>query len=663
MTMKDLILGTAGHIDHGKTSLIRALTGVNTDRLPEEKRRGITIELGFAELTVGDFRLGVVDVPGHERFIRNMLCGATGMDLVMLVIAADDSINQQTREHLDILRLLDLRAGVIVLTKIDLVDPDWLDLVEAEIRDFVAGTFLERSPIVRTSTVTGAGLDVLRRELEVAARQVSTAESPEGSSPFRLAIDRSFTIAGHGTVVTGSVSSGECHVGDELELQPCGIGVRVRGLQSHDRPAESVHHGQRAAINLVGVHHEEIGRGQQLCSPGHLRPSKLLTVSLTVLRSSSRSLANRSRLKFHLGTAELGAVVRLLDRDVLAPGESGTAQMFLSEPTVSVWNQPFVIRFESPAETAGGGRVLDPNAERIRKADAETLEMIYKLGDTSPLERASAALFFSGFRDWLPADLSRTAGVAAPQSIAAQLLDRGELREITVSPTRKRRVHRLVLARLYDRLEAALVKLHEQFPLRTVFDPSLLTAGFAYLGDDAILTAALQDMARSGRIRRNEHGVSVVGHGPKLSANEQKLLVQLIDLFRQAGMQPPSVKECQQQAAKHQAAVPQLLSLAVANGDLVEIGPELFLHTEVEKRARELLVDRLTPSAGMPAKGLTVSEIRELLNTSRKYAVPYCEFLDRIGFTERQGDVRHLARPPLAETTSSRIGGRLKSEI
>src|SRR5262245_54496041 len=268
----DLILGTAGHIDHGKTSLIRALTGVDTDRLPEEKRRGITIDLGFAALDLPPYRLGIVDVPGHERFVRNMLAGATGMDLAMLVVAADDSVNQQTREHLEILRLLDLKGGVIALTKCDLAEPSWLTLVEDEIRALVAGSPLAAAPIVRTSIVTGAGLEDLRAALLAAAQAAAPRIPTPEASPFRMAIDRTFTLAGHGTVVTGSITSGRVRAGDELRIEPGGLNARVRGLHNHDRPADELHRGQRGAINLAGVHHSQIARGQDLGAPGALAP-------------------------------------------------------------------------------------------------------------------------------------------------------------------------------------------------------------------------------------------------------------------------------------------------------------------------------------------------------------------------------------------------------
>jgi selenocysteine-specific elongation factor len=635
----DLILGTAGHIDHGKTSLIHALTGVDTDRLPEEKKRGITIELGFAELELGDYRLGIVDVPGHERFVRNMLAGATGMDLALLVIAADDSIKPQTREHLEILRLLDLEAGVIALTKCDLVDPDWMSLVEEEIRDLVAESFLAQAPIVRTSTETGEGLETLREQLAKAAEAAASGRHvSQVDAPFRLAIDRTFTITGHGTVVTGSVSSGRASVGDELLVEPGGVKVRIRGVQNHEQSVDSIQRGQRAAINLAGIHHNETKRGQELCSPGHLLPSRLLTAEISLLASAPRSLKDRTRVRIHVGTAELLASVRLLGKEQLAPGETGFVQLFLSEEAVTVWGQPFVVRSESPVITIGGGRVLDPNAERIRHADDEVLRMVAQLSSHELIERGGAALYFTGFRDWQPESLARTAGIESIDEVRQSLADRGDLLEIAVSPARAIRLHRLVLKQLCDRIESTLKKLHERYPLRSVLDRTLVANQFRYLDDESILTTALKQMNAAGTIKFGPQGISLVGHGPKLSQNEQKLLAQLIETFQQAGIQSPSVKECQQKATKNQESVSQLLTLAAANGELVEVTSDYYVHANADRAAKEQLTSRLRGG-----EGLTMSQIREILGTSRKYAVPYCEYLDRSGFTERRGDVRVLA--------------------
>src|SRR5436309_4778766 len=361
---RDLILGTAGHIDHGKTSLVKALTGIDTDRLPEEKARGITIDIGFATLDLGDFRLGIVDVPGHERFIKNMLAGATGIDLAILVVAADDSVMPQTREHLEILRLLGLRHGVIALTKCDLVDETTREVAELEIRELVQGSFLESAPIVRTSANTGEGLEALKTAITEVCRKIEDRPGHEG---FRLAIDRSFIVQGHGTVVTGSVTSGSVRVGEEVEWLPRGEKVRIRSLQNHDRPVEEVHRGQRAAINLAGVHHEDVVRGQEIATPGYLTPSRTVTVRLHCLRDARRAIKHRLPVRFHVGTAEVMGTVSLLDCDSIEPGGWGLAQLFLEEPATTVWGQAFVLRTSSATQTLGGGQVLQPLARKFRR--------------------------------------------------------------------------------------------------------------------------------------------------------------------------------------------------------------------------------------------------------------------------------------------------------
>jgi len=634
----DLILGTAGHIDHGKTSLIRALTGVDTDRLPEEKRRGITIELGFAPFDLGEYRLGIVDVPGHERFVRNMLAGATGMDLAMLVVAADDSVKPQTREHLEILRLLNLETGVIAITKIDLVEPEWMELVEEEVRTVTAGTFLADAPLVRTSATTGLGLDALRDALTTAAARAARSQRMAMiRAPFRMAIDRSFTIAGHGTVVTGSVSSGQVGLGDAVVIEPGAVAVRVRGLQNHDRVVEQVHRGQRAAINLASVHHEAIGRGHELATPGHLVPSRMLTVMLSLLRSASRPLKHRARVRVHVGTAELLATVALLDRPSLTPGDAAPAQLYLNQPAVTTWSQPLVVRSESPVETIGGGRVLDPDAQRLRRPDEAVLRLVHDLQSPAAAQRASAALYFAGLRPWQPQDLARLAGIDRPDEVYRQLLDAGQVREITISPTRVGRFQHLVLEQQAVRVEAALHTLHERHPLRSKLDPQQLAAGFSYL-DQAVLAAVLDDLRAAGRLQVFGDGVALAGHGPKLSQFERKLLDELIEIFRTAGIQSPSVAECRQHAAKNPQSVPPLLALAAANGDLVEIAPGYYLHRDVDRQLQDLLRTELADG-----RGATLSDIREMLATTRKYAVPYCEYLDRIGFTRRNGDLRQLA--------------------
>ncbi|REJ94423.1 MAG: selenocysteine-specific translation elongation factor [Planctomycetota bacterium] len=635
----DLILGTAGHIDHGKTALVRALTGVDTDRLPEEKKRGITIDLGFASLELGEFHLGIVDVPGHEKFVRNMLAGATAVDLVLLVVAADDSVKPQTREHLDILKMLDIKTGVIALTKCDVAEPEWLELVESEVRDLVAGSFLAEAPLVRTSAHTGEGIDNLKNRLTAAAQEAAARRRQNvADGPFRLAIDRVFAIEGHGTVVTGSVLEGTAKLGDTLSLEPGGLTARVRGLQNHDATVDEVHAGQRAAINLAGVHHDQLKRGCELATSGYLLPTRLLTVELELLQDSPRTLKNRKSIRVHIGTNERMATVVLPERDELQPGERSLAQLFLSGEVLATWGQPFVLRSESPIVTVGGGRVLAPHPQKLRRDAKEEWARVGDLASEDECRRAAAAIYFAGHQPWQARDLVRNAGVRDAEAVVRQLLDRGDvLEQLTLSPTRTLLVHQGYLDVLGTRIEAALRRLHEENPRQLVFEPSRLAARFAYL-DEAFYRAVVERLAAQGRVELSPRGVALAGQGPQLTKNEKALLQQIIDDYRSAGQRPPTLKELKASVTKNQAAVTQLIELAEAQGHLVRLSPDLYLHVEAERQMRETLRE---PLAG--GTGLTMSEIREILDTSRKYAVPLCEHFDRTGFTRRSGDLRILA--------------------
>src|SRR5947209_2098719 len=437
---RDLILGTAGHIDHGKTSLVKGLTGIDCDRLPEEKARGITIDIGFATLDLGAFRLGIVDVPGHERFVKNMLAGATGVDLALLVVAADDSVMPQTREHLEILRLLGLRHGLIALTKSDLVDETTREVVELEIRDLVHGSFLESAPIIRTSAQTGEGIDSLKTAIADICKHV---ESRTGQEWIRMAIDRSFIIQGHGTVVTGSVTAGTMRIGDEVEWLPKRERVRIRSLQNHDRPVEEVHRGMRAAINLAGVHHEDVIRGQELATPGYLEPSRVLTIRLHCLADMKRPIKHRAPVRFHVGTSEIMGSVSLLDCDTVEPGQWGLAQVFLEEAATAVWGQPFVVRGSSATQTLGGGQVLQPVAKKVRRRHLEMLERVERLWTGDPEQRVLTVAWFGGFAGFTPADLVRGANVGPDQAqeLSRRLQDQGRLVEVVISPAQPLLLH------------------------------------------------------------------------------------------------------------------------------------------------------------------------------------------------------------------------------
>jgi selenocysteine-specific elongation factor len=633
----DLILGTAGHIDHGKTSLVKALTGIDCDRLPEEKKRGITIDIGFASLDLGDHRLGIVDVPGHERFIKNMLAGATGIDLAVLVIAADDSVMPQTREHLEILRLLGLRHGLIALTKCDLVDETTREVVEMEIRELVAGTFLAEAPIVRTSAHTGEGIPELKAAIASLCRQVEQRPAREW---FRMAIDRAFVVQGHGTVVTGSVTSGSVRVGDELEWQPRGERVRVRSLQNHDQPVEEVHRGMRAAINLAGVRHEDVLRGQELATPGYLVPARVLTVRLHCLADMKRPIKHRLPVRFHVGTAEIMGLLSLLDCDTIEPGGWGLAQVFLEEPATATWGQPFVLRESSATQTLGGGQVLQPVTRKVRRRHLEILERIEQLWTGSAEERALTVAWFGGFGGFTEGDLVRGANLNPDQAreLIPLLKEKGALVEIGIGQTRRLLLHADMVQELDERILAALSRLHEQFPLMSSHDRQKVQSHLDYVGDDALVHAAVERLLAQKKLTGDLRRIARTDFKPKLSGNQRKLKDKIVAAHQEARFQPPEPDSFANQAGGNAASLKDLFDVCVAEGHLVHIAGDLYLHGDAEAEMRRLVAERLASGPG-----LTVAEIRDLLGTTRKYAVPLCEYLDRIGMTRREGDLRLLA--------------------
>jgi len=634
---RDLILGTAGHIDHGKTSLVKALTGIDCDRLPEEKARGITIDIGFATLDLVEFRLGIVDVPGHERFIKNMLAGATGIDLAVLVVAADDSVMPQTREHLEILQLLGLRHGVIALTKCDLVDETTREVVELEIRELVQGSFLETAPIIRTSANTGEGMEELKAAIGGICRQI---QDRPAHGWFRLAIDRSFIVQGHGTVVTGSVTSGSLRLGDEVEWLPRGERVRVRSLQNHDRPVEEVHRGQRAAINLAGVHHEDVIRGQEVVTPGYLVPSRVLTVRLHCLADVKRPIKHRAPIRFHVGTAEIMGTLALLDSDAIEPGGWGLAQVFLEEPATATWGQPFVIRGPSATQTLGGGQVLQPVAKKIRRRHLEMLERIERLWSGDAEQRALTVAWFGGFAGFSPADLVRGANIDPDkaQALIDQLKSKGDLVDVAVGQARRMLLHADMLKELDTRILQVMTRLHEEFPLMSSHDRQKVQSQLDYVGDDVLVHAAVDRLIEKKQLIGDLRRVGRADFKPKLGANLRKLKDKMVAAYQAARFQPPEPASFAGQAGGNAANLKDILDVCVAEGFLVPVSEDIYLHTDLEAEMRRLISEKLAGGAG-----LTVAEIRDLLGTTRKYAVPLCEYLDRVGVTRREGDLRFLA--------------------
>ena len=634
---RDLVIGTAGHIDHGKTALVRALTGVDTDRLPLEKQRGITIDLGFARLDLGGRRLAIVDVPGHERFIRNMLAGASGLDLALLVVAADDSVMPQTVEHLEILQILGLGGGLIVLTKCDLADSAWLDLVEDDIRELVAGTFLESASIVRTSSTTGWGIDTLKVHL---AQICDAIPERTDLGLFRMSIDRSFTLAGHGTIVTGTVASGELAVGDELQWWPEGRLVRVRGLHRHDQAVGRIGRGTRAAINLAGVHHAEVHRGHELAMPGYLASSRILSVEIRASKGAPRPLKHRGRYRIHIGTREVAATLSLLT----SPGESfagpSLAQLLLAEPVASVHGQPFVIREESPPATLGGGRVLVPtDRRRIRRRDRAAIHRLERRGAADPTSRIVASLASYGIDSWTDPMLVRDSGVPIRQvgTIVDELRVTGNLVDLAVGARRSAMVLLEVVSELEERVLRTIGRLHEASPRFSAIGRARVASALTDLTDDALVSTLIDRLARKRLVIADARTVALVDHQPKLSQAERKLKREIAEGYRVGGFSPPDPAQWIAPGLPRSSTVDELIGLLIDEEQIIAVGPGLYLDREAEAEMKKRVLERL-----VEGRSITMADLRDLLGTSRKFAVPLGEYLDRIGWTRRDGDSRTI---------------------
>ncbi len=458
---------------------------------------------------------------------------------------------------------------------------------------------------------------------------------------------RTFTIDGHGTVVTGSVSSGQLAVGDQLQIQPGSKSVRVRGIQNHDSAAENVSRGQRAAINQAGVHHQEIDRGHELCAADHLVPSKLMTVKLHLLDRINKPFKDRTRIRFHIGTAELFGNIRLLESPEIAPGGICLAQVYLNEPAVAVWNQPFVIRRQTPVETIAGGRVLAPNARRIKKATSLDLKMIADMSSADPVVRASASVYLGDDLHWAPEDLSRSAGIVNVAEVAEELRSSGKLIEVKISQTRSVTIQRDRFDGLADRLLKVLERLHKLQPLRFTHPRSVINVEFNYLEQPELLNLVIDELKRQKKVNANINSIGIVGYGPKLSKGQKVLLEELVDKLKSGGLTAPTVKELIAGTKKNKESVAELLEMAMENGELVKVADDWFLHFDVVDATKAKLAAEI-----QKAGGLTMSEIRQILDTSRKYAIPLCEHLDKTGFTVRDGDKRLLGQLETTKNTT-----------
>jgi len=612
-----MIVGTAGHIDHGKTALVRALTGIDTDRLPEEKRRGITIDLGFAPLDLPNVGVaGVVDVPGHEAFVRTMLAGATGIDLALLVIAADEGVMPQTREHLAILGLLGIRGGVVALTKSDLVEPDWLDLVRLDVADVLAGTAMADAPMVATSVVTGAGLPALREALAAAAADVSARRDDD---VFRMPIDRVFTIRGTGTVITGTVWSGSIGRDDVVRVMPDDKTVRVRGLQAHGTAIDRAKPGTRLAVALAGIDHDALTRGAVLVSEGGWHASRVLRADLTLLGNTVAALSPRASVRFHLGTTEVGARV-VTPGGALSPGETKPGRVVLDAPVVVRAGDRFVIRGGSPVSTLGGGVVVDPHPAH-RRARPWTAQ------HDSFDARLSLALREAGGEGLGIADLPVRLG-ASPSDVAACLEKHKDVLRIGA-----RIFDRAYRDQLVSSLAEAVARHHHRNPLDAGVLLQTIRArvvGRSELLDDAVRTAVM-----SGHHETIENGlVRRTGWRPTLSNDQTDLKATLAGALRTAGPEPPSLGEL---SAAHGPSVVPIIRMLEREGTIVPVESDRYY----DAGALTALVDRLR-NGMIGGREYTPSELRDVIGLSRKYLIPFLEYCDRRGITERRSTGRVL---------------------
>jgi len=641
--MKSVIIGTAGHIDHGKTALVKALTGIDADRLAEEKRRGITIDLGFAHADIpadnGEIlRLGFVDVPGHERFVRNMLAGVGGIDLVLLVIAADESIKPQTREHFDILQLMGVQRGITVLTKSDAVDADTLDVVRLEVEEFLSGTFLEppKSDLIAVSALTGTGLGELRRAI---ARLAQSSPLRNSRALARLPIDRVFTMKGFGTVVTGTLLSGTIRQDDELEVFPTGRRVRVRGVQVYGSAAGAATAGQRTALNLAGASTEDLRRGMSLAPPATLKSTRLADVSLTVLSSAPRALKNRARVHFHSNTVEMIAELKLTEPREIAPGETHFARIQLSEPALLLPGDRFIIRQFSPVITIGGGVILDaapvPAARRPRKSVGtdEALEILASGGKDAILAIRVAR---RGAR-----------GLSIAEAIAETGWDRDEILELSVQLAATGQLARLT-DRLFgmeefsgarDRLLHSVAAFHRKDPLQPGKSRSELHDEMFRESRMAteLFEAGLAFLIKEKRLEASADIVRIPGHGSVLKDEEAESKKKIEDAFAATGLKVPALNEVLAGLTVDRNRAQKIVTMLLRDRILIKVSQELVFHRSALDTLRRQLSEY-----GKKSPKIDVAQFKLLTGVSRKYAIPLLEYLDRERITKRVGDAREI---------------------
>jgi len=631
--MPHIIVGTAGHIDHGKTALVKALTGIDADRLKEEKERGITIDIGFANLRLDDrTTIGFIDVPGHERFVKNMLAGVGGIDAVMLVIAADESVMPQTREHLDICSLLHIKRGLTVLTKIDATDADLVDLVEIEVHEFLKGSFLENSPTIRVNSLSGDGIPQLIDALRTIATEVP---GKDDSQIFRLPIDRAFTMKGFGTVVAGTLIAGRVREDDEVEILPGRRGARVRGIQVHGDSVAEARAGQRTALNLQRIELDEVERGMVVTSPGVFAPSVAFDVHVELLPSAPAPIVRRKRIRFHIGTAEVMGYVVLLGQDELQPGQAAFAQVLLERPAFALPGDRFIIRQYSPMRTLGGGEILDGRPERHRRSDASVPERLEILHGSPLNARIASLIDGAGSRAMDLDELIGRLGLGREKVEHAldELSGEGSITEIGETP----RV--FVAATILEDSAAALLttvrQFHQSEPLAKGIGREDLKGRTLRHASTLLFRAALDHLVATHQITLDQDIVHAYGRVVTLGGEEARMRNQLEARFQALGLQAPSADEIIRDLQLDRAPARKILQLMVKDQTVVKIAEGML----VDRTALQKLIEDVRGLKPSQTR-FGVKEFKDLTGLSRKFAVPLLEYLDTQRVTRRVGDER-----------------------
>lgn len=633
--MKHFVLGTAGHVDHGKTALIKALTGIDTDRLKEEKERGITIELGFASLLLPSGRtIGIVDVPGHEKFIKTMVSGAAGIDLVMMIIAADEGIMPQTKEHLYICSLLGISSGLVALTKTDLVDEDWLDLVKGEITEFFQGTFLEGAPVIPVSAVKRDGLSDLTAAINTVVEHL-IPKMDDGI--FRLPVDRIFTMKGFGTVVTGTLVSGSIQVGEEVQILPEGLVSRIRGIQVHNHPVEEAWMGQRTAINLQGMEKSNITRGDVLVRPQTVRPSQRLDVFAEYLPANLKKLKNRDLVRLHTGTSEVMARLILLDKDEIAPGEKAFAQLTLVSKTVAVGGEHFVLRSYSPVTTIGGGRIIDPQPVKHKRRNEEIMGDLNQLMNGSLPDKISVILERSGFSGINLSGIAYRLGVTAGK-IKEALENLFSLRKAFLLDSEDTTA---ISERYYNQLEELITSNlslhHEKNPLQEGISKEELKASLQRPVSVKLFNMALRNLTKKEIIVSDKDNVRLIRHSVQITGGLDSIRLAISGIYQKAGLTPPALTDVIAGFKDQRPQAQSIVKLMLKDGDLIKINEELCFSREIIGQLRNSYKALLIKDGKA-----TPASFKELTGLSRKYIIPLMEYFDMDKLTVRVGDYRIL---------------------